>query len=125
MRVTIFDLDDGTVVPDVTPYPSWSSFEDYDGEPLTKVERVDLPPLPGAEAQLVHIAAGGHFVMHTSPDLAFCQIVRGRGVLRLPDGREHDYAGPELYVFRPHTLHEWDAVTEDTLLSVCLVPVPG
>jgi hypothetical protein len=53
--------------------------------------------------------------------LAFCQIVRGRGRLGLPDGRSLAYEGPELYVFLPDTLHDWHDVEEDTLLAVCLV----
>src|SRR5215217_6713978 len=67
------------------------------------------------------IAAGGHFAMHASPDIAFCQVVRGRGKLGLPGGTEISYEAPELYVFHPGALHDWHDVEEDTLLSVCLV----
>jgi quercetin dioxygenase-like cupin family protein len=79
----------------------------------------------GALIQLVEIAAGGSFAMHSSPDVAFCQMVRGRGTLGLPDGRELEYAAAELYVFLPGTLHDWHNVEDDTLLSVCLVRQSG
>ena len=121
MRVTQFTDHDGQVRADVSDVPGWQPFEEYDGKPLQGVSLVELGRSGGAELQLVRIAAGGHFAMHASPALAYCQIVAGAGTLRLPDGRELTYAGPELYVFHPHTLHEWVAVTADTLLSVCLV----
>jgi quercetin dioxygenase-like cupin family protein len=121
MRVTFFELDDDSVRPGVSAEPPWEPFKEYDGEPLTDVDVVGLDTSERAELQLVRIRAGGHFVMHSSPHLAFCQIVSGRGRLRLPDGRSLDYEGPELYVFRPDTLHEWYDVAEDTLLSVCIV----
>lgn len=121
MRTTIFELTNGGVTPDVKDSPEWQPFLEYGGEPLEKVRLVELLTVTGAELQLVEIAAGGHFVMHSSPDVAFCQIVRGRGKLRLPDGQDLTYQGPELYVFLPNTLHEWHDIAEDTLLSVCLV----
>jgi quercetin dioxygenase-like cupin family protein len=86
--------------------PSWQPFEEYDGKTLERVRFQDLLEPPGALIQLVEIAAGGSFAMHASPDVAFCQIVRGRGKLGLPNGRELDYRGPELYIFRPDTLHD-------------------
>jgi quercetin dioxygenase-like cupin family protein len=121
MRATIFELHSGTVVTDVREEPEWQPFAEYDGEPLDRVRAQDLLEPPGALIQLVEIAAGGSFAMHSSPDVAVCQVVRGRGKLGLPDGRELDYAAPELYVFLPGTLHDWHGVQEDTLLSVCLV----
>lgn len=126
MRVTDFRLDrDGTVEPAVTASPAWQPFAELEGEKLTDVGLVELGRSGPAELQLVRIAAGGHFVMHSSPALAFCQVVEGAGTLALPDGRELTYEGPELYIFRPHTLHEWRDVRRDTLLSVCLVDQPG
>jgi quercetin dioxygenase-like cupin family protein len=125
MRVTTFTEHDGTVEPAIDDAPTWQPFEEYDGESLDGVELVELGQTAGAELQLVRIAAGGHFAMHSSSDTAFCQIVEGAGTLRLPDGRELTYRGPELYVFHPHTLHEWCAVTSDTLLSVCLLRHSG
>ncbi|HSK91049.1 MAG TPA: hypothetical protein VK875_07040 [Euzebyales bacterium] len=121
MRVTTFTQLDGQVQPAVDRQPDWQPFEQFDGKPLERVELVELGRTAEADLQLVRIAAGGHFAMHASPDIAFCQIVEGSGTLRLPDGRELAYEGPELYVFHPHTLHEWVDVTSDTLLSVCLV----
>lgn len=121
MRVTFFEFDGDAVRPALAEAPDWQPFEAYEGEALTDVDLVELDKSDAAELQLVRIGAGGHFVMHSSPDLAFCQVVAGRGKLRLPDGRSLDYAGPELYVFKPDTLHEWHDIAEDTLLSVCIV----
>ena len=125
MRTTIFELRSGAVVTDVKEEPDWQPFTEHEGEPLDRVRAQDLLEPPGALIQLVEIAAGGSFVMHSSPDVAFCQVVRGRGKLGLPDGRELDYAAPELFVFLPGTLHDWHCVQEDTLLSVCLVRQPA
>ncbi|MEX1133990.1 MAG: hypothetical protein WED83_04010 [Acidimicrobiia bacterium] len=120
MRTTIFRLENG-VIPKVAETPAWRPLEEYDGLPLDRVSLVELLAVPGAEIQLVEIKAGGGFVMHSSPDVAFCQVVRGRGSLGLPDGTELSYEGPELYVFLPGTGHDWHGITEETLLSVCLV----
>jgi quercetin dioxygenase-like cupin family protein len=125
MRVTTFTEHDGAVETTVAATPSWQPFEQYDGKPLRGVGLVELGRTAEAEMQLVRIAAGGHFAMHASPDIAFCQVVEGAGTLRLPGGRELAYEGPELYVFHPHTLHEWVDITADTLLSVCLVTSAG
>jgi quercetin dioxygenase-like cupin family protein len=121
MRTTIFEVRRGSVVTEVEESPRWQPFDDYEGKPLERVRVRDLAEPPGGLIQLVEISAGGHFAMHSSPDVAFCQVVRGRGKVGLPDGRELDYEGPELYVFLPETLHDWHAIEEDTLLSVCLV----
>lgn len=118
MRTTVFRLG---VVPDVEQTPRWVPFEEYAGKALDRVSRVDLVEVPGGQIQLVEIKAGGAFAMHSSSDVAFCQVVRGRGRLGLPDGTDLDYAGPELYVFLPDTEHGWHTIAEDTLLSVCLV----
>lgn len=125
MRTTVFELESGAVVTNVDDEPAWQPFEEYDGKPLERVRVQDLVEPPGTLIRLVEIRAGGSFAMHSSPDVAFCQVVRGRGKLGLPDGRELDYRGPELYVFLPGTLHDWHHVEEDTLLSVCLVRQSG
>jgi quercetin dioxygenase-like cupin family protein len=125
MRTTIFELRSGEVAPIVQDEPAWQPFEEYDGKPLERVRVQDLVEPPGGLIQLVEIRSGGSFAMHSSPDVAFCQIVRGRGRLGLPGGSELDYSAPELYVFQPGTLHDWHAVEEDTLLSVCLVRQSG
>ena len=121
MRTTIFELRDDDVAPRVIATPEWQPFEEYDGLPLERVRVFDVLETRRALVQLVEIAAGGSFAMHSSPDVAFCQVVRGRGRLGLPDRRELAYEAPELYVFLPGTLHDWHAIEEDTLLSVCLV----
>jgi quercetin dioxygenase-like cupin family protein len=121
MRTTVFELRAGSLAADVEETPKWEPLEEYDGKRLERVRVRDLVEPPGGLIQLIEIAAGGHFAMHSSPDVAFCQIVRGRGKLGLPDGRDLDYEGSELYVFLPNTLHDWHAIEEDTLLSVCLV----
>jgi quercetin dioxygenase-like cupin family protein len=120
MRTTIFSRKRRGVEPHVSERPPWRPFVEYDGKPLNDVSLVELQQGGNFEIQLVEIGAGGHFVMHSSPDVAFCQVVRGRGKLGLPDG-ELVYRGPELYVFLPDTLHDWHDIEEDTLLSVCLV----
>jgi quercetin dioxygenase-like cupin family protein len=125
MRTTVFEARSGGVVTHLREEPDWEPFEEYDGKPLDRVRVQDLVEPAGALIQLVEIAAGGSFAMHSSPDVAFCQIVRGRGKLGLPDERELAYRAPELYVFLPGTLHDWHAVEEDTLLSVCLVRQSG
>ena len=124
MKTTIFELHEGSVEPSVTEAPDWRAMDEYDGQALERVRYVDLLEPPRALVQLVEIAAGGSFAMHASADVAFCQIVQGRGKLGLPGGRELAYAAPELYVFTPGTLHDWHDVEEDTLLSVCLVHQP-
>jgi quercetin dioxygenase-like cupin family protein len=120
VKATIFSLREGKLVAKVSEAPALP-FEEFDGKPLDRVTRVDLHSSGGVEMQFVEIKAGGNFAMHSSPATAFCQIVRGRGKLGLPDGTELDYAGPELYVFLPNTLHDWHNIEEDTQLSVCLV----
>jgi quercetin dioxygenase-like cupin family protein len=125
MKVTMFRADDDRVAVETHPQPAWRPFEEFDGKPLERVRLVEVEHLALGEIQLVEIRAGGHFAMHTSPDVAFCQIVRGRGKLGLPGGREMPYEGPELYVFFPGSLHDWHDIEEDTLLSVCLVRAGG
>ena len=121
MRVTTFTAEGDRTGVASSPSPAWEPFGEYDGKPLQGVRLVVVERLPLGEIQLVEIAAGGRFAMHTSPDVAFCQIVRGRGKLGLPDGTEVAYQGPELYVFHPGSRHDWHDVEEATLLSVCLV----
>ena len=121
MRTTIFELRDGQVETDVVDRPGWQPLPEYDGHVLERVRDVAVRELPQASMRLVAIGAGGSFAMHSSPDVAFCQVVRGRGRLGLPDGRVLAYEAPELYVFLPGTLHDWHDVGEDTLLAVCIV----
>ena len=124
MRTTVFALDGDIVQPRVSAAPSWQRFDEFDGKPLQRVRLTEVVAGANVDVQLVAIEAGGAFAMHSSPRLAFCQIVRGRGSLGLPDGRSLAYEAPELYVFLPDTLHDWHDVEEDTLLAVCLVDAP-
>jgi quercetin dioxygenase-like cupin family protein len=121
MRTTVFSVQDAETAAQAVDQPPWRPLAEYTGEPLRGVRSCDVAQARHAEMQLYEIAAGGHFAMHSSPDVAFCQIVRGRGMLGLPGGREISYTGPELYVFQPDTLHDWHAIEEDTLLAVCVV----
>ncbi len=125
MRTTTFTAEGGGVGTSVAEHPNWRPFEEFDGKPLRGVKLFEIAEVPGAEFQMVAISSGGHFAMHTSPDVAFCQVIRGRGKLALPEHRVLDYSGPELYVFHPGSYHEWRDIEEDTLLSVCLVKQPG
>lgn len=125
MRVTVFDLKGDDVIHRRTERPQWAAYEEWQGEKLTGVELVNVVERDEAVLQLVRIGAGGHFVMHAAPAIAHCQILSGKGTLAVPDGGELRYEGPELYVFLPDTLHEWKDIEEDTLLSVCIVPVPS
>jgi len=124
MRTTIFEIEGSQVALRRRETLDWEPFDEYDGQPLKAVELIELEQVPNAELQLVRIRTGGHFLMHTSPDVAYCQIIEGRGTLNLPGERTVSYAGPELYVFMPGSLHEWRDIEEDTLLSVCLVKQP-
>jgi hypothetical protein len=121
MRTTVFSLEGDKVSARVTEKHEWQPFDEYDHKPLTNVGLVELLQHATWEMQLVEIRAGGHFAMHSSPDVAFCQIVGGKGKLGLPGETELFYEGPELYVFLPDTLHDWHDIEEDTLLSVCLI----
>jgi quercetin dioxygenase-like cupin family protein len=121
MKVTVFRDKGERVAVETHPSPAWQPFEEFDRKPLERVRLVEVMQLALGEIQLVEIRAGGRFAMHTSPDVAFCQIVRGKGMLGLPGDREIPYEAPELYVFFPGSLHDWHDVEEDTLLSVCLV----
>jgi quercetin dioxygenase-like cupin family protein len=123
MRTTVFEHRDGDVQAVPLESHDWNRLDQYDGKPLERVRDVEVLEHPQALIQLVEIGAGGSFAMHSSSDVAFCQIVRGRGKLGLPCGREISYIAPELYVFLPDTLHDWHDIEEDTLLSVCIIRV--
>jgi quercetin dioxygenase-like cupin family protein len=121
VQTTIFTLVGDRIDTTVNATPEWKPFDEFEGKSLDRVRLVELLTASSAEVQLVEIAAGGRFAMHSSPKMAFCQVVRGKGKLGLPDGRELAYEGPELYVFLPNTLHDWHDIERDTLLSVCLI----
>ena len=48
--------------------------------------------------------------MHASPDVAFCQIVRGRGKLPLPGRTAISYQAPRAVRVPPGALHDWHDV---------------
>lgn len=124
MRVSIFRDADGRTDVEVRPEPALEPMPDWQGLPLTGVRWQRILRNESIDIQLVEIAAGGHFVMHSSPAVAFCQVVRGSGQLGLPGGASIAYRGPELYIFLPNSRHDWHDITEDTLLAVCLVAQP-
>jgi quercetin dioxygenase-like cupin family protein len=125
VRTIVFEYRDGDVHVKPVERPDWDPLSEYDGKSLERVRDVDVLEVTHASMELVEIEAGGSFAMHSSPHVAFCQIVRGRGKLGLLGGRKLEYMGPELYVFLPGTLHDWHDVEEDTLLSVCIVRAAG
>jgi quercetin dioxygenase-like cupin family protein len=87
-------------------------------------EGVTVAAVPFAthgEAHFVRIAAGGYFVLHTGPESGFVQVVHGRGKLVLPGDVRVPFAAPELFLFRPNTLHGWNDIEEDTLMAACLI----
>lgn len=122
MRVTVFVNDEQGVRPRVTDAPTLEPLLAWEGVALSGVTLHTIEERGDIQLQLVEIAAGGHFVMHSSPKLAFCHVVRGAGHLGLPGGRSLPYRGPETYVFHPDTLHDWHDVTETTLLAVAIMP---
>jgi hypothetical protein len=122
MRVTVFVNDEHGVSTRVTDAPTLEPLLAWEGLPLSGVQLHTIEERGDIQLQLVEIAAGGNFVMHSSPKLAFCHIVRGAGQLGMPGGRSLAYRGPETYVFHPDTLHDWHDVTEATLLAVAIMP---
>ncbi len=122
MRVTRFVVHDHGVTAIADPEPVLVPEAGWAGQPLDRVSVHHIEDRGPIELQLVEIRAGGAYPMHSSPKLAFCHIVHGAGMLGLPDGHEVSYRGPETYVFHPHALHDWHAISEDTLLAVAIVP---
>ncbi len=84
MRTTIFEYRDGDVEAAPVEHPDWNPLDEYDGKALERVRDFDVLAVPQAAIQLVEIGAGGSFAMHSSPDVAFCQIVRKGARLRRP-----------------------------------------
>lgn len=122
MRTTIVRLaPDGQVQPVVDDDPVFAAMPEFEGKPLDRVRLHDLEQRGRIELQLIEIAAGGRFAMHSSPKLAFCHVVRGAGTLGFPDA-SMPYQGPETFVFHPGTLHRWYDITADTLMAVAIVP---
>jgi ABC-type sugar transport system permease subunit len=57
MRTTVIELDGDAVRARVTPEPAWKPFEEWDGQPLTNVQLVELLEVPRAD--LILIMTGG------------------------------------------------------------------
>jgi quercetin dioxygenase-like cupin family protein len=91
------------------------------GQPNQGVSVTSVEFAANGKAVFVRISAGGHMAMHTGAESGFVQVVHGRGTLELPDGVRVPFAGPELFLFRPNTLHSWTDIEEDTLMSSCIV----
>ena len=87
MRVTTFTDEANRTAVHVAPSPAWEPFDEYDGQPLEGVRLMVVERLTLGEIQLVEIAAGGHFAMHASSDVAFCQVVRGKASSASRTGR--------------------------------------
>jgi len=118
--ITITLSPEGEPMPVMNVEPEFAPVPEWEGRPMTGVGIHQIDTRGEIELQLVRIAAGGNFVMHASPKLAFCHVVRGAGTMGLPGGAVA-YRGPETFVFHPGTLHDWHDVTEDTLLAVAIV----
>lgn len=117
MRVThIFE---GSV--EVVDSVEFAAVEETAGQPNEGVSVASVDFAANGKAVFVRIAAGGHMAMHCGAESGFVQVVHGRGTLELPGGVRIAFAGPELFLFRPNTLHGWTDLEEDTLLSVCIV----
>jgi quercetin dioxygenase-like cupin family protein len=117
MRVThIFE---GSV--EVVDSLEFTAVEETGGQPNEGVSVAPVDFADNARAVFVAIAAGGHMAMHTGAEFGFVQVVHGRGTLELPDGVRIAFAGPQLFLFRPNTLHSWTDIEEDTLMSSCIV----
>jgi len=119
--ITVTSSPDGGSVPVVDADPTFGPVPEWDGVPMQGVAIHEIATRGDIDLQLVRIAVGGAFVMHASPRLAFCHVVRGAGTLGLPNG-SLAYRGPETFVFHPGTLHDWHDVTEETLLAVAIMP---
>ena len=100
---------------------AFTPLDEVDGERLEGVSVAAVDFVPHGEVRFVRIAAGGNFVMHTGPESGFVQVVEGRGQLVLPGEVRVPFSAPELFLFRPQTLHGWSDIEEDTLMAACLI----
>lgn len=113
VKTTIFSLNQGHVEFQSSEVPRWAEPDAF-GQSAAEVHRS-----PNGTGVLYRIPVGCSVPIHAGPNYAYCQILTGRGKLILPEGREIEYHGPELFIFEPGGLHGWTEVVEDTLLSVC------
>ena len=121
MRVSHVLLAGSQVTLEVVEDLVFTPLEEVNGERVEGVSMASAEFVPHGDVRFVRIAAGGNFVLHTGPESGFIQVVHGRGQLVLPGDVRVPYSGPELFLFRPETLHGWSDIEEDTLIAACLV----
>ena len=121
MRVSHVLLEGSQVTLDVIEDLAFTPLDEVEGEPVVGVSVAAADFVEHADVRFVRIAAGGNFVMHTGPESGFAQVVAGRGKLVLPGEVRVPFKAPELFLFRPQTLHGWSDIEEDTLMVACLI----
>ena len=113
MRVSHVLLEGSQVTLDVIEDLAFTPLDEVEGEPVVGVSVAAADFVEHADVRFVRIAAGGNFVMHTGPESGFAQVLPGE--VRVP------FKAPELFLFRPQTLHGWSDIEEDTLMVACLI----
>ena len=121
MKITHVLLNGTDVDVDVVDDLQFTPLHEVNGQRIEGVSVANIPFMPNAQAHFVRIEAGGNFVLHTGPESGFVHVVRGRGKLVLPEGTRVHYVAPELFLFKPQTLHGWGDIEEDTLMAACLI----
>jgi hypothetical protein len=121
VRISHVLIEGSDVSLDVVDDLVFTPLEEVGGERIEGVSVAALPFAAHGEAHFVRIAAGGYFVLHTGAESGFVQVVHGRGKLVLPGDVRVPFAAPELFLFRPNTLHGWNDIEEDTLMAACLI----
>jgi quercetin dioxygenase-like cupin family protein len=121
VRISHVLIEGSDVSLDVVDDLVFAPLEEVGGERIEGVSVAAVPFATHGEAHFVRIAAGGYFVLHTGPESGFVQVVHGRGKLVLPGDVRVPFAAPELFLFRPNTLHGWNDIEEDTLMAACLI----
>ena len=118
MRVLHFEAGaDGVNVRASTPEPQPLA---ADGLPSEGV-RLWAEAQPWGRTEVVELAAGGHLGMHSGPDPAICQIVRGRAKVGLPGGEDVLFAAPDVLVFAPGADHSFHSIEEPVTLTITVV----
>jgi quercetin dioxygenase-like cupin family protein len=121
LKVSHVLLDGSQVSLDVIEDLAFTPLEEVAGERIEGVSVAAVDFVPHGEVHVVRIAAGGYFVLHTGPESGFVQVVHGRGKLVLPGDIRVPFTAPELFLFRPNTLHGWNDIEEETLMVACLI----
>ncbi len=121
MKITNVVVHGSEITADVVDGLEFTPLHEVNGQRVEGVSVSNLPFMSNAEVHFVRIDVGGNFVLHTGPQSGFVQVVRGRGKLLLPDGVRIPYVAPELFLFRPETLHGWGDIEEDSLMAACLI----